>query len=206
MAAIPDPHTVMGLALQPFSAGHVMLLNRLENSFINGGVCGMNDLLTGIWICSRSYQYGLECLHRADELSKVMAKWVATYVKANGPINFDLLSKRFKAYLEAGQTEPFFRTIRSGENQRTMTVILPMVQIIKLELMKSGVVQSEAEFLSRPWGLSIWDYFSIKALRCEGEILEKSEEDTEREMVEMSKAINKKILSREKRAKKKGKK
>jgi len=57
LASVPDPVTVLGIRLQPFSLGHYLLLKRFGSCFVASEQVelSISDLLFGIMICSMTY-------------------------------------------------------------------------------------------------------------------------------------------------------
>lgn len=159
LAAIPEPHTILGLRLKPFSAGHILLLHRTENAFVTNE--DVNDeqleahLATAIFICAHDFAGGLASLD-----SKATLAFMTRWKRKIGAFNLAEKVKAFTAYLQQGSTVPSYLSKHDSVGGR---IDLPTVQLVKVTLLKAFGGMTEAEFLNRPWGLSLWDFVTIKA-------------------------------------------
>lgn len=188
-AALPEPHTVLGLRLRPFSPGCIYLLSFLENNFVatpdaDTGLrpaTGADDLFTGVWLCSEQfspdYERARAWLQRLPEWRDAMAEWVRQYQQKFGAINFQKKCQAFARYIDAGSRGPRHRAIESGTMSQPLTLMLPLVQIVKVDLLKNRLCASEAEFMDRPWSACLWDWFTLKGLSGKCEIFDESKID-----------------------------
>lgn len=57
VAAFPEPYTILGVKLKPFSLGHFQILRRLKSPFVDDETktASSGDLILGVIICSRTY-------------------------------------------------------------------------------------------------------------------------------------------------------
>ena len=173
-----------------------MLLNRLGNAFvIEGELPDESDLFTAVWVCSRNYADGIFCLEHATEWRIAMGQWIAAYCQGTTraprvpgsapasvprPINFAAACAAFTEYLKLGSTVPSFKPIERGGI--SFTLELALVHGVKIHLLRNHVVQSETEFLDRPWGLSKWDYYALKGLAGDCEIFDASAVEAAQQM------------------------
>src|SRR4051794_3578091 len=83
-ATIPDPYTILGLRLRPFSLGHYFLFRRFNCAFGSDnpeGKGGIDDLLLALCICSRTYDEFLEFIQDGSQFQKWTARWGKAVVK-----------------------------------------------------------------------------------------------------------------------------
>ena len=177
LAAVPEPVTLLGLRLRPFSLGHVVLLNRIESAFVLGGQPDFNDLAASVFICSQTYSDGLASFDN-PELPRFMAEWAAklmgvswlTRLGLKNPkiIDFPAKCAEFAKYIEDGSRMPTYDY--NPEEVRSMECT--GIQLVKTTLL-SEMNFTEAELLDRPWGLCLWDYVTLKAIKGQVRIWEK---------------------------------
>ena len=167
LAALPDPWTICGLRLRPFSLGHVILLHRFENGFVIPDREPTNlDLLIGLLICSRDYEQGITLMNDPS-LLKATARWQFRLewshwwkflCRSISRFDWAQKSKDFAEYLRLGSTHPhYLYTPNTGD-----PVDLPLAQMLKVWLMTKTHL-TESEILNRPYGLCLWDWLTILA-------------------------------------------
>lgn len=163
-AAIPEPWTILGLRLRPFGGGHLLLLQRLESGFVCGGNVDLADLVTSVFICSRTFEQARDALQDED-LPKIINRW---HRKLIGPwwnptiVNFPSKIGMFQEYITEGCRVPEYTSRGDGGS-----INVPTVQFVKAFLMTKTSI-GESEFYNRPWALSMWDVLTIQAM--EGQI------------------------------------
>lgn len=59
-AVISKPFRVMGMALKPFSVGHVLLLEYINSPVARGADMSIEDLANAIMICSMTFEQNIE--------------------------------------------------------------------------------------------------------------------------------------------------
>jgi len=62
-SAIPEPYTIMGLRMQPFSLGHLFLMTRFGCSYSSDDItkkAGLGDFILALTICSRNYKDNID--------------------------------------------------------------------------------------------------------------------------------------------------
>lgn len=180
-AAVPDPVDLLGFRLRPLSAGHIILLTRIESGFVTGGDITWDDLAASVFICTQTFEDAVRAFYdpRIDRLMKAWhdrlsgADTWACRLGFRIPKVIDLESnaKAFADYLREGSKMPEFKSNGDGGG----TCSIPMVQSVKAFLL-SNTSMGESEILNRSWRLSIWDFLTIQASRgalqmyAEGEI------------------------------------
>jgi hypothetical protein len=127
-----------------------------------------------------------------------MAKWAAKLMgvswltrlglKKPKLIDFEGKCKAFAEYIEAGSRMPTYDY--NPEEVRSMEC--PGVQLVKASLM-SEMNFTESELLDRPWGLCLWDYVTLKAIKGHVRIWEK---DTLNEAQEFANRLAEKLNAR----------
>lgn len=73
-AASPPTHYVCGVPLLPYSIGHARHLLGAGVSFVTGAYHQMPDLISGILVCSESYEGFAGSLQRG-EMERAIARW-----------------------------------------------------------------------------------------------------------------------------------
>jgi len=75
--AIPEPTTILGLRLRPFSLGHVLLLHRVKSSFVTEGEPQtLDDIALSVLLCALSYDDGCALLNRSKRsLDRLFIRW-----------------------------------------------------------------------------------------------------------------------------------
>jgi hypothetical protein len=168
-AAIPEPATVMGLRLKPFSLGHVILLGRVRSSFVTEGEqTSLHDLALSVLICALEFKEGLEIFNN-KELPKFFVKWhnklagisflTQAKLRKPKPIDYASHAKAFGEYVQRGSRVPQYSYNPTDFKQMEC----PSVQIVKTTLMRDMHFR-EAELMDRPWGLCLWDFVTLRAL------------------------------------------
>ena len=177
-AAIPEPVAILGVRLRPFSLGHVMLLNRFGNAFGTGASPSIEDLIQAIVICSQKYADALADMDN-PKLPEIVAAWQRKLAPRNrlgfrsAGLGFSPAVEiaRFTEYVRAGSSFPLF-TVK--ENHQGDPMGVPMVQSVKV-LLQSKMGFSEADVLDRPWGLCLWDYFTLNAMEGHCKLMDREE-------------------------------
>lgn len=158
-AQVPEPWTLLGLRLRPLSAGHIILLNRVESPFVKPGTeITFEDLTCAVFICAHTFEETLEAFDD-PELPERLSEWHTRLAAEHGEIDLQAKAAEFQQYLEEGSRSPSFNSQGEGG-----VGDVPSVQLVKAFLM-SETNMTEAEILNRPWRLSVWDVTTIQALR-----------------------------------------
>ncbi len=165
-AAVPTPCRVLGVALRPFCAGHIVLLHRIGSPFITGGSVTRGDVMDAVFICAHDYKSGIEALNDENTVA-FFRKW------RNELGEFDLKKKadEFAEYVKAGSE---FNMVFSAKQQKTHVPItsIPSVQVIRCRLMSYyGMTQDEV--MNMPWGLAQWDFYTAPVLEGSGDLVER---------------------------------
>lgn len=178
LAAHPEPVTLLGLRLRPFSLGHMLLLHRVESAFVVGGSVGYEDLAVSVFICAQTYRAAVDSFNDPD-LPRFMARWHRKLsgdvwwrrmlrLKVN-PVQLKAKAEEFARYIEAGSKMPYYDVAadRVGGSQ------IESVHAVQLALM-SKTTLTEAELLDRPWGRCLFDYVVLQAMEDKCTIRDKS--------------------------------
>lgn len=178
--AVPEPTTLLGLRLRPFSLGHLILLHRVESVFVDGGAPTYEDLAISVLICSQDWKGGCEIFNEPD-LVRFMLRWhdkltgrdkwlVKLGLRRPTVVDLESKCKEFADYLSQGMRLPCYSYDPSDSRQ----VELPMVQMVKCRLMKE-MGFSEAELMDRSWALCLWDYVTLQALNGEVKVYKRDD-------------------------------
>lgn len=159
---LPDKFRILGLELKPLSLGHVHLLEAIESPFLFGGQQDLEDLVAGVFICSRGWKSNL--WHLKHRRLHALYEWV--WQKAVG--NFDVWDKKilFSEYLAEAYERPIYR-INVGENDpQPADSGAPLSATIRVALM-ADLGFAESELWDRPWAKCVMDWMTLKATRGE---------------------------------------
>lgn len=180
-AAIPEPWTILGIRLRPLSLGHIIILNRIESPFVfPGREPAVNDLITGILLCSMTYEQGASALDDPS-LPRQIRKWGRKVCRKVGwrgfiglteEINWAEKASMFAEYLKDGMRTPDFQY----DPEKAKDVEAPAHQIVKVALL-SKTNLTEQEILDRPWALSIADFMTLRAMDGQIEFVDHDELD-----------------------------
>ena len=170
-AAIPEPVTLLGQKLEPFSVGHWILCERFDCSYITGGQATIPDLMMGVLICCHKYD---EFLHIAREgcIYELSKKWT----KQIGNFSFPEKSKAFSDYVDDSiKNCPKYWVEDKGTSSGKPSGA-PYIQTIKSFLI-SKTNLTEQEVLNRPFAQAVWDMTTC--LEIDGTLKINSKEDDE---------------------------
>lgn len=153
-AAIPEPFTILGRNLKPFSLGHELLFQRFGVNFSveSKDAPRYEDLILGVLLCSQEFDQALLSLQ---------SRWLPLRLKlwAWRCGKFDVAKKMrlFHDYISEATKLPEYRQLREeGDPIKTGA---PFVQTLKIYLMEKFGLNS-AEALDTPYSLAVWDYFT----------------------------------------------
>lgn len=151
---MPEPFTVLGRKLKPFSIGHEILLQRFDcnYSLMAQKAPGYADLILAVFICSRTFEEALEAL-QSRSLRIQMRAW-GWYC---GRFDYPEARSFFQRYLVAHTQWPkrfwFLQQSKGGEPGA------PFVQSLKVRLQKDlGYTESGA--LNAPYAVALWNYLT----------------------------------------------
>jgi hypothetical protein len=162
LAAIPEPYRILGLRLKPFSAGHILLLNRIENAFVTEATIDEAQLASAVFICSRSSEDGLASRDESKGTNAFMRSWRRELNKKRATVDLPAAIKLFSDYIRNGSNIPTYAT--KGEEGKPHRMDVPAIQVVKCSLLKTFGGMTESEFLNRPWGLCLWDFVTIRGI------------------------------------------
>lgn len=170
-AAIPEPHTILGLRLLPFSIGHRRLLRAIGNAFVCGGDVTYDDLVTAVLICAQTYQGARATIYDAFENhfahNKAMLKWqrqlcgqtgLFWFLKNGKPIDLKAKAREFVEYMEAGSQHPEYKHTSDGRE-----IDAPLEEIVRVTLLTDTTL-TEEEILNRSWSECLSDYVLMKTI------------------------------------------
>lgn len=108
---IPDQFNSLGCPLRPFSLGHIFLMKRFGCSFASENpnqLGGVDDLLLGVAICSRTFEGFLDFINDKKAFNGWSKKWGKQIRKAIKQKKFNLFLEfsNFKKYMKAGVEIP----------------------------------------------------------------------------------------------------
>lgn len=168
-AALPEPFTILGQRLTPFSLGHLLLLRRFENAFVvPGGAPSIDDLAFAVFVCSQTYEEAAAAIAEPD-----IHKRVEEWGKSLGPFDLGEKLADFDRYLCAGSTGPDVN--EDGQTHRQPGA--PFIHRVRMVL-QGRLNYSFEEAMNCPWGLALWGYFGF--WETEGAVRLFSPEDAER--------------------------
>jgi hypothetical protein len=154
---IPEPVTILGQDLLPFSCGHYLLLSRLGCAFlVEDKEPLLGDLLLGLLVCSNTYEGAQELLRRA-ELGDDIKAWAENV----GEFEADEKAKLFTEYINAALAMPKFWTKGQGGGTKAGA---PWPQAMRVKLVSEGGF-SASEVMNQPLGQTWWDYLTLNELK-----------------------------------------
>jgi hypothetical protein len=150
-AAIPDPFRILGLRLQPFSLGHLLLLQRFDCAFLadTPTTATKADLILGVLVCSMRPVEFLDFLE-----SPSFVREVATWGKKIKKFDFTAKAELFRQYLAAALQEPEYIAIQPGGEEGDW------VQALKLTL-TTRLGYSDAEAWEMPISKAFSEYYKL---------------------------------------------
>lgn len=169
-ARLPEPTTILGLKLRPFSLGHLLLLHRINSYFVGDDEnLTYEDLALSVLICSQRYAEAVAIFDDPD-LKRFMARWAArltgrgvlTALKLRRLRVIDLHKKaaEFAAYIASGHRKVDYKGKGDGHE-----IPLPLVQIVRVTLLQEFGGLTDEAIVDRPWGLCMEDYLTIHSLK-----------------------------------------
>lgn len=172
LASIPEPVSILGFRLLPFSLGHLLLLHRYDSAFVTGGNPTYDDLALSVLVCAIPYSEG-STLRDDSSLPEFMRRWhdritsndalsVKLGFRKAGVIDLQKECDLFSGYLAAHSKMPYY-SYKPGDFREMKC---PMVQMVKVRLMRD-MHFNEREIMDRPWALCLWDFVTLKALNNE---------------------------------------
>jgi hypothetical protein len=180
-AAIPEPVTLLGQQLHPFSIGHWILLERFDCSYITGGAATIPDLMLGVLICCNRYEEFIS-LARNESIFQLTKKWT----KRIGNFDFPEKSKSFSGYIDDSIKNLPKYWVEEKKSGTPRKAGAPYIQTLRAFLL-SKTSLSNADIMNQPFALSVWDMTTV--LELEGALRINSKADDEAE--EQAKAFEK---------------
>ena len=153
-AAYPEPTTLLGQRLRPFSLGHMEMLTRFRNAYVtSGGVPSLDDLSFGVFVCCQTWREGQDALEAGDLPVKLKA-----WGRKLPPFDFETKSEAFVRYLLDGSTPPQTMQEEGGGESTGVSLLQDVRLVLCGEL---GYTREAA--MDCPWGLALWDYYGCHA-------------------------------------------
>lgn len=162
-ASIPEPYTILGVRLRPFSLGSYFLMQRFDVAFISDDkdrTGSIPDLLLAICICSRTYDDFLAFIAETKTFNRWCKDWgkqVRKLMKKDK--NFNILYKfmDFEKYMKEGVVIPkYFEGDNSDENAQTSGAHWTQSVLLVLT---SELGYSYNEAIDMPVSKALADYF-----------------------------------------------
>lgn len=157
---------ILGMDLRPYSLGAEILLHATGNNFVTGGKPGIDDLISGIVICSQEYSDALHDMQRPEETAAAVNKWhkriFSQAKKSKVEIDFHQAIEAFAAYLKDAVEPPTFIISEDGKEIEAPSPIL----FINILTSKLGWTLSDA--LNHSKHAVVWHVFVYQAM--EGKI------------------------------------
>lgn len=181
-AVIPEPVRLLGLELQPFSAGHILLLHRTGNVFAVGGEISEEHLASAVFLCAQTFRQAIDSLNDPKTPG-----WMRKWKRKIGSVNLHAASAAFQQYVKDGSDFPLQYSAKPSKSKPSVAITnLPAVHIVRCQL-KHYYHVSDAEFWDMPWGLAQWDYFTIPVMEGLGDLVETS-------AIESAKAVGEQLF------------
>ena len=157
-AVFSEPPIVLGVQLRPLSAGHKLLLRRFVPIERTPG-----SLALAVMICSQDYKSALADMS-SPELSETVSRFCFALTHESWrklwrrrAVDYEAEWDKFCEYVETANKCPGFKAVSDKEPEPSHC---PEVLAVKVSLMRHLGI-TEAEFLDRPWIVSLWDYTAI---------------------------------------------
>ena len=155
-ALIPEPFVVLGVRLKPLTLGHAALLMRFGGEcWIDGGECGLDELLLGIAVCSsdsfdafRSDIYDGWISKRIEELAKKVQA-------GDSQKEMDL----FTRYIQEGTNGPKMLFQESDRKETRSHAI----QSLRVQLMRFFRIP-QSEVMDVPVSVALWDMATLSEM------------------------------------------
>jgi hypothetical protein len=187
-AALPEPFTILGLRLKPYSLGHHLLLHRIESPFVSGVTPTYDDLALAVLICSQRFSDAWAMI--TSPLIRPILRWFEW--KVSGRLNpFRLFRRRvvdlaietaaFNRYKFSGEHIPYY----AADPQATSSMPLPFVHAVRVTLLEHTSMDDE-KVLNRGWWLCVVDYHILKAQQGAIQLRDKEADDAAREVAELA--------------------
>ena len=151
-SAIPEPFTVCGVRLRPFSLGHAMILDRFAKD-----ADGLGRMLLGLAVCSRDYAGALRLFSSRWRLLLAL-RIIGLRIKL-GRVNLVRALSYWNAYVTAGTAH-----IEAWESEKGgKPVEAPPHAILKIYMMEK-LGMTEADALNKPLGLAASDLLISRSM------------------------------------------
>ncbi len=158
LADAAPAHYVMGVRMEPYSAGHERLMAALENDFLtNPASCDWDDFILGIFVCSANWRQSKKNL--ASPLRRAALWFWGRRARRLNPAEQILA---FRNYLEANR-EDCWGGYELGESQCNPSPAPGLHSMRVFLAVEMGI--SEEAFWDRPLLLNRADYWTILEIK-----------------------------------------
>ncbi len=183
-ALIPEPYTILGMELKPYSLGHFFLMRKFSCGFANeneNALGDISDLILGLAICSQTYEGFLNCIETNNIQIGTHSKyylfgpqvptvikytdWIAEWgrlvekkLKEKNIINMLECINMFKTYMRDSIVIPKFWETEHGEDAPSSGA--HWTQSV-LSILTSDCGYSQSEALNIPMSRALSDYFKF---------------------------------------------
>ena len=153
---------ILGMDLRQYSLGSEILLHATGNNFVTGGKPDIDDLISGIVICTQEYQDALYDMRHPEETAAAVNKWhkriFSQAKKHKVEIDFPQAIDAFASYLKDAVEPPTFIISEDGKEIEAPSPIL----FINVLTSKLGWTLDQA--LNQAKHLAVWSVFVYQAM------------------------------------------
>lgn len=161
---VPEPRTVLGTLLRPFSLGHHLLLQKTGLPFAGQPYAKSepHELALGVFICAASHGDTVRSMFRGEWESEFLRwnKSIGPRLLRRARFKHDTEAKKFADYLSDGYAKP---PVYRHQVPESVTLSAPWECLLKCRLVQAGFSESEVleKYLPAAW----YDYFTVGELR-----------------------------------------
>lgn len=106
-AVVPStPVRCIGVPLKPFSLGHLLLLKKMESSFVSGGGTTYPDFIAAAFVCVHSWDENLRMIQRPFRRWLFCKVWSFLAGRFNVPIQAQVLAHHINSAREMPESKP----------------------------------------------------------------------------------------------------
>jgi len=159
---VPEPKTVLGTLLRPFSLGHHLLLEKLGSPYAAQPYADADadDLALAVFVCAAPYSETLRAIFRAEWTGE-FKRWAKSIRRWRRP-RFDHATEaaKFAEYLTDGYARP---PVWRHETKNAVQLSAPWECLLKVRLVQGGFSEIEAleKYLPAAW----YDYYTLSEIR-----------------------------------------
>ena len=155
-ALIPEPFIVLGVRLKPFTLGHAALLMRFGGEcWIDGGECGLDELLLGVAVCSSDSFDAFRADIYDGWISKRIEELAEKVEAGDAQKEMDL----FTRYIQEGTNGPKMLFQESDRKETRSHAI----QSLRVQLMRFFRIP-QSEVMDVPVSVALWDMATLSEM------------------------------------------